>query len=66
MPLNNIDQSLYFNLPLVNIDVPRLWDLSNGGNFSRGSQREKEEEADVSDVSWVNLMVHIAFFWISL
>jgi hypothetical protein len=32
MPLN-IDSALYFNLPIVNVDVPKLWDLSNGGNL---------------------------------
>jgi len=60
IPLNNnIDHALYFNLPLVNTDVPKLWDLSNGGNFARGSSQgetRKEGEAGVSDVLWVNLM----------
>lgn len=65
-PLDNVDHSLYFNLPLVNIDVPKLWDLSNGGIFARGSnQGEKDSEAVVSesDVIWINLMVHIALFF---
>lgn len=63
IPLNNVDRSLYFNSPLASTDVPKLWDLSNGGNFARGSsQGEKEGEAGLSDIIWVNLMVHIMFF----
>lgn len=58
---NNIDRSLYFNLPFGNIDVPpKLWDLSNGGNFARGGQGNKEEEEAVSsDIIWANLMVRL-------
>lgn len=55
---NNNDHSFYFNLPIVNIDVPKLWDLSNGGNFARGGQGNKERGLS-SDVIWDNLMVHI-------
>jgi hypothetical protein len=59
---DNIDRSLYFNVPFANIDsLPKLWDLSNGGNFARGVQGE-EEGAVSSDVIWANLMVHIVFF----
>jgi hypothetical protein len=62
----NIDHALYFNLPIVNVDVPKLWDLSNGGIFARG-QGEKEKGAAAaglsSDVLWVNLMVHIVLFF---
>ena len=62
IPLNNVDHSLYFNMPFANTDPPKLWDLSNGGNFARGSnQGEKEREPGLSDVEWVNLMVHIVF-----
>jgi hypothetical protein len=60
---HNIDRSLYSNLSLVNINVPKLWDLSNGGNFTRGGQGEEEGAAGLSsDVIWVNLMVHIVLF----
>ena len=61
-PLDNIEHALYFNLPNVNIDVPKLWDLSNGGIFARGDQSEKEGAEGLSDVTWVNLMVHIVHF----
>lgn len=64
IPLN--ERSIYFNLPFSNADIPKLWDLSNGGNFARGSNQEEKEGAGagegLSDVTWVNLMVHIAFF----
>ena len=59
---NNIERSLYFNLPIVNIDIPKLWDLSNGGIFARGDQGGKEGAPGLSDVIWANLMVHIVFF----
>ena len=63
IPLNNIDHPPYPNLPFANTDVPKLWDLSNGGKFTRGSsQGKKEGEAGLS---WVNLMVHIVFFFLS-
>lgn len=66
IPLNNIDRSPYVNLPFSNTDVPKLWDLSNGGNLTRGSsQGEKEGEPGLFDVIWVNLMVHIVFFFLS-
>ena len=70
IPLNNIDRSPYLNnMPFANIDEPKLWDLSNGGRFVRGSSREGEkegeEEAGVSDVIWVNLMVHVYTFFFS-
>lgn len=59
-PLNNIDHSLYFNFPNVNIVVPKLWDLSNGGIFALCDQSKGAE--GLSDVTWANLMVHIVHF----
>jgi hypothetical protein len=64
IPLNSFERSLYFNLPFSNADIPKLWDLSNGGNFARGSNQGEKDgggEAGLSDVTWVNLMVLIAF-----
>ena len=63
MPLNNIEGSLYFNLPIVSTDAPKLWDLSNGGIFARGHQCQQEGVAGLSDVIWDNLMVHIVLFF---
>lgn len=57
----DIDRSLYFNLSNINVVAPKLWDLSNGGIFLRG-QGEKEG-ASPSDVTWVNLMVHMNIFF---
>ena len=56
----NIDRSLYFNVSNINVVIPTLWDLSNGGIFARG-QGEKER-AGLSDVTWTNLMVHMCIF----
>jgi len=47
-----INHGIDIELPVIDLEIPKLWDLSNGGNFVWG-QRGAGPEVDVN---WVNLM----------
>lgn len=46
-------------LPVIQLEPPKLWDLRNGGNFARGQGGTGPED----DVNWVNLMVRVCGFY---
>lgn len=52
----------YFELPIMNDDIPKLWDLSNAGSFAHG-QDEKGGAGREVNVTWVNLMVYTVLFF---
>lgn len=39
--------------PNIHLTEPKLWDLSNGGNFAWG----QNEKGGAGDIKWVHLMV---------
>ena len=55
-----LDRS-YLELPIIDANVPKLWDLSNAG--SSFAQNEKGGTVPEVDVRWVNIMVHTYFFF---
>lgn len=42
-------------LPVIQLEPPKLWDLRNGGSFAWGQGGTGPED----DVNWVNLMVRV-------
>lgn len=48
----------FFDLPIIDVDIPKLWDLSNAGSFNR----EKGGVDTEADVRWANVMVYIYAF----
>jgi len=51
----NINRS-HLELPIINEDVPKLWNLRNGRNFVLGREKGGIGVGSQSDVRWINLM----------